>query len=343
MSEFKFDKIDSGESYSPLIGNTITEEMTKDIDNLCKQLYQSNRNFDNKGTFEKLINCIKGDKRILYYQVTVEVYDCYKNNPATVVDGLMNNFAANIIDLIDYTNSDEVKIRVDNCKGHAEKQDELKALESSKKVLYKLWDHVNLANHQYVQLKQSDEEFQLKFNDRFEKSFEESSKLKLNEFSKEMNAQLLTLVGIFTALAFMVFGSITGVANIFTNTNVSVLKLMILGCVWGIAVLNLVFVFLFCVGKMTKTRFASTDAPNASIWKKYPIVWWSDFIIGSILLLVMWIYYLKKRNGLSILDHMLQAHPYRSVVIGSLIIVLIIVLAGKKLMSLTDLHQKSTA
>lgn len=332
MNAFKFDKIDSGESYNPLIGNSITEEMTKDIDNLCKQLYQSNRSFNTKDTFEKLINCIIGEKRILYYQVTVEVYDCYKNNPITVVDGLMNNFAANIIELIEYTNSEEVKNRIDYCKSNAEKQNELKALESSKKVLYKLWDHVNLANHQYVQLKQSDEEFQLKFNERFEKSFEESSKLKLNEFSKEMNAQLLTLVGIFTALAFMIFGSITGLVNIFTNTGISVLKLMILGCVWGIAVLNLVFVFLFCVGKMTKTKFASTDVPNASIWKKYPIVWWSDLVIGSILLLTMWIYYLKNRDGLAVIDHLLQAYPKRSVAIGSLIVVLIIGIACNTLM-----------
>lgn len=140
-----------------------------------------------------------------------------------------------------------------------------------------------------------------------------------------MNAQLLTLVGIFTALAFMVFGSITGLSNLLTNVKHPVPRLIILGCVWGIAVLNLVFVFLFCVGKMTKVNFASKNDPTAFIWKKYPIVWWSDFAIGSILILSSWLYYLKNRQGLAVLDKLLLKHPGAVFYGGSTIIIVAIV------------------
>lgn len=61
------------------------------------------------------------------------------------------------------------------------------------------------------------------------------------DMSKEMNSQLLTMIGIFTALAFLVFGGINSLDNVFSE-GVPVLKLMVVGSVWGLCILNLVFV-----------------------------------------------------------------------------------------------------
>lgn len=111
-----------------------------------------------------------------------------------------------------------------------------------------------------------------------------------------MNAQLLTMVSIFTALAFLVFGSISSLGSIFSNLEIPLLKVIIVGCVWGLCILNLIFVFLFCVGKMTGLNFKSNLEPDANIIQKYPIVWWSDLIILTILAGSLWTYYIRKEN-----------------------------------------------
>ena len=54
------------------------------------------------------------------------------------------------------------------------------------------------------------------------------------------------------------------------------------GLIWGLCIFNLIYVFLFCVGKMTHLNFKSTDDPDATIFQKYPIVWWSDLLFGVI-------------------------------------------------------------
>ena len=114
------------------------------------------------------------------------------------------------------------------------------------------------------------------------------------DMTKDVNNQLLTMVSIFTALAFLVFGGISSLDNIFSVHGVPLLKLMCVGAVWGLCILNLIFVFLFCVGKMTKLNFRSSDDPEATIFQKYPVIWWTDLMLMSILLLCLWGYYIQQ-------------------------------------------------
>ena len=44
--------------------------------------------------------------------------------------------------------------------------------------------------------------------------------------SKEMNAQMITMVGIFTALAFLVFGSISSLDGIFEQNAIPLFKVI---------------------------------------------------------------------------------------------------------------------
>lgn len=145
--------------------------------------------------------------------------------------------------------------------------------------------------------------------------------------SKEMNSQLLTMIGIFTALAFLVFGGINSLDNVFSE-GVPVLKLMVVGSVWGLCILNLVFVFLFCVGKMTKLKFSSTDDETASIFQKYPIVWWSNLILTSIMILCSWLYYLTKENVHTWFGKIFHGNPLWPTVIGTVIILGVICVLG---------------
>ena len=144
-----------------------------------------------------------------------------------------------------------------------------------------------------------------------------------------MNAQLLTMVSIFTALAFLVFGGITSLGSIFSNHEIPLLKVIIIGCVWGFCLLNLIFVFLFCIGKMTGLNFKSNRDPDANLVQKYPIVWWSDLIILTILFGTLWTYYIRRENMDSWFITWCQSSPQMAMWLGYGVIVLVfIVLVG---------------
>ena len=335
-SNIKLDKVDTGENYDEHPQDDDIEEIGSKVTLLCKELMMENESFNKENCLNNLLYFMENDKRILYSQVTGFIFDRYKKSGSLKdASDIVDNMTTNLASMIEWARSDEFESTSAFQKWFKNDSDKLPKL---RKILIKLWDHINLANHQYNQLKESDDEFNRKFDNKFDSAASE----KLYKFSKEMNSQLLTLVGIFTALAFMVFGSITGLSNLITNVKQPVPRLIILGCVWGIAVLNLVFVFLFCVGKMTKAYFVSTDNPNASIWEKYPIVWWSDFAIGSILILSSWLYYLKNRQGLAVLDNLLLNHPSAVFYGGSVIIIAVIVIMFLILRRATGVKKSST-
>ena len=334
-SNIKLDKVDTGENYDEHPQDDDIEEIGSKVTQLCNELMQENENFNKENFLDTLVYFMENDKRILYSQVTSFIFDKYKKSGSLEdASDIIDDMTTNLVSMIEWTKSDgfeNTSTYQEHFRGNWGNSPKIR------KILIKLWDHINLANHQYNQLKESDDEFNRKFDNKFDSAASE----KLDKFSKEMNAQLLTLVGIFTALAFMVFGSITGLSNLITTVKQPVPRLIILGCVWGIAVLNLVFVFLFCVGKMTKANFASTDNPTASIWEKYPIVWWSDFAMGSILILSSWLYYLKNRQGLAVLDNLLLNHPGAVFYGGSAIIIAVIVIVFLILRRATGVKKSS--
>lgn len=192
-----------------------------------------------------------------------------------------------------------------------------------KKIIFKINDHVHLVNQQIGHLKLSNEEYRAKFNEHITPILDQvnNAQKSLNDkvenaqgdltnkvaeanediekFAKEYNAQIISLLGIFTAIAFMVFGAVSEFNNIFSQiSRISILKLMILGSVWGICLINLLYVFLFCVGRMTDLNFRSAKKdPHASIFQKYPVVWWSNFIVVSILLVSSVMYFFVYRLG----------------------------------------------
>lgn len=110
--------------------------------------------------------------------------------------------------------------------------DEKQKLERSRKVILKMYDHVNLAKRQYNELKESDDDFEMKFR----KSFQSHQV----ELTREMSSQLVTLVGIFTAIAFVVFGGISSLDNVFQNgiADIPLLRVMIIGIVWSLCMIN---------------------------------------------------------------------------------------------------------
>ena len=299
----------------------IIQEMTEKVNEVCQLLLTDSDKFEEKDACDKIIDYIHNHDRILYAPISNTIYACYNEHEAKEAEKMIGTMIANMQAVVDYTRSDEY---VERKKTAGKKQ---KAFDDTRKAVLKIWDHINLAQMQYSSLKQTDEEYKKKFNASIEP-------IKDN-ITKDLNAQLLTMVGIFTALAFLIFGGISSLDNIFANQEIPILKLMIVGSVWGLCILNLIFVFLFCVGKMTKLKFTSTDNPDATIFQKYPIVWWSNLVIVSIMILSMWGYYITKRNIHTWFDQICFKDPMWATIIGTGVILVVIIFITCKLIKAT--------
>ena len=308
---------------SKIDDRVVTEEMSEKITEICNLLFTDSDKFDEKNAFNAIFRYIKGYHRLLYSQISNIVYAYYNEHTTEEATNALGTMISNIEKVVAYTGTQDYRDR----KAKATNPEDKKVYEDTEKVLIKIWDHVNLAQTQYSGFKQTDEEYKRKFNKSIT-PFKE-------ELVKDMNAQLLTMVSIFTALAFLVFGGISSLGSIFSNHEIPLLKVIIVGCVWGLCILNLIFVFLFCVGKMTGLNFKSNLEPDANIIQKYPIVWWSDLIILTILAGSLWAYYIRKENIDSGFNAWCSSYPELAMWGGFGIIILIFIIVLTILMKQT--------
>ena len=280
-------------------------------------LQEDNQNFNAEAAFEELKKYILTYKRILYSIVSNIVYDITDDDNSGKPGSNPDRFGtllSNIEKLVEYTDCDE---NIAKNITAASSSEEKTAIDETRKAVWKIWDHVNLAHRQYDVLRQSDAEFKRRFNEQIRDS--------QDSMTKEMNSQLLTMVGIFTALAFVLFGGISSLQSIFEGLQEThLLKLLILGCGWGLGMLNVVFVFLFCIGKMTKLNFKSTMSPDATFWQRYPVVCWTDFLLISLLSILSWLYYCINRSGAGWLDRLISVNPILVTIIGCFVFIAVI-------------------
>lgn len=250
-------------------------------------------------------------ERILYSTISNMIYQRYSDSGIADVSGtLLSNLDA----LVQFS---------ETASNIAEKKKALKGGQSEKtvdetrKAVVKIWNHVTLASHQYTMLKQTDDEYDEKFEKRIT-SFK-------NEMAKDTNTQMITMVGIFTALAFLIFGSISSLDGIFENTSLPIFKAMAIGLIWGLCVFNMIFVFLYCIGRMTKMDFKSNQSKTSSIFQRYPIVWWTDLILLGLLVLSVWGSFVQQSDIGQALSRWASCEPWLVFIIGSLIILGLII------------------
>ncbi len=304
------------------------QERQREMQVFFSFLQIDNQNFNPEQAFKSLCNYIRTYKRILYSTVSNIVYDITDDDNSGIQGSNPDRFGtllSNIEKLVAYTDSDQ---NIAIHKTAAASDEERRIIDETKKAVWKIWDHVNLAHRQYNVLRQSDAEFKRRFDEQIRDSQE--------SMTKEMNSQLLTIVGIFTALAFILFGGISSLESVFEGLREThLLKLLILGCGWGLGMLNVVFVFLFCIGKMTKLNFKSTMSPDATFWQRYPVVCWTDFLLIALMAILSWLYYCINRNGDGWLDCLIKQSPMWVTIIGSVVIAISIVLCFMKLYKAT--------
>ena len=301
------------------------------INDFMNLLLQDNNEFKAESAFHQLVCYIQKHDRILYSHISNVIYKCYDEHTAEDAERIIASLSSNMDKLLAYSPTPQYSKKYASKSKNPQSKT---AIKDARKAIVKIWDHINLAQQQYSVLKQSDEEYQQKF-----KSLIEPYK---TQMTQDMNSQLLTMVSIFTALAFLVFGGISSLDNIFSTQGIPLLKLMCVGSVWGLCILNLIFVFLFCISKMTNLSFKSTNDPNANIFQKYPVIWWTDLMLLSILALCSWAYYVRKNNFDGWLNELFENYRPLVVIAGTLIIVWMICKSVKWLTTKTSYHPQNS-
>lgn len=178
-----------------------------------------------------------------------------------------------------------------------------------KSSVIKLWDHSNLAAAQTIYLHDSEDIF----SQRVQKNLIPFKA----EFAHEMNMHFISLIAIFTALSFIVFGGISSLDNIFNGAkNFPILILMIIGSIWSLFICNLVFVFMLFVSKFTKIPIKMSEKERASLSEKYPFIVWCNYIFLLILTVASWLYYVDYSDSGIWLLRFSREHLIYSFMIG---------------------------
>ena len=269
------------------------------VNTLCKS-----EEFNAKSAFSELFSYIKEYQRLYYSRVSNTVYSILEkddkaasNKSVVVFDTLLTNVAK----LLAYAD-DTQQIEKDWLNTATEVGVDYKNVQTTQRAVWKLWDHIQLARRQYDVLKISNSEYDEKFKARIS-GFQ-------SEITGQMNSQMISLIAIFTALAFVLFGGISSLSNVLSKLeDTHVLLLLIIGCGWGLGMMNVTFVFLYLVGKLTGLRMEATTETDASFSRKYPIVVWTDYILCALMVFMLWIYFCVNRGAVSLLDGLFFKFP----------------------------------
>lgn len=266
------------------------EEMSSETEKIISYLAVSSSEYSPQKTADDLKSYISKYKRILYSDISVYIFSLNSEQDFSILQ-------ANLQKLIEYAdglnNNDLMR------------------------VIIKIYDHANLATKQFLELKQSDEEYKEKF--------EEHMKPAKRKIERELNTQLITLVGIFTAMAFVVFGGISTLDNIFNSMkNLTILKAMIIGCVWGICMFNLIFIFMYYILKLVNHEEELNDA---NIVRRHVSVFIGNLLLLTILAMGLLLYYIDQKNLGNWFNSYTLHHPMR-IAIGGFLLIMILFVGG---------------
>lgn len=301
---------DKGKDEKTISSVDFIQKMEKEMDEICKMLSEETKSFKAEDFFARINKYVVNNERLLYTHITNYIF--------LLSEEQFGILQSNLDSVIQYMGTMEMN-------GNAPENEDADAeRERTQKTIIKIWDHVNLARKQYILFCHKDEDY--------EKIVDEKMEMAEAKISKEMNIQLISLVAIFTALSFLVFGGISSLDNIFSGVqDIPIIKLLIIGCIWCFCIMNLIFTFMFFVAKITKLSVRSTDDVNANIIKEYPLVWWSNYVIISVLCLGCWLFFVYTRGYDKQIDSFIRRYDTCFVVVGTIAIGVAMVLIAKKL------------
>lgn len=311
---------DKGNEAENSVNPNYIEHMQKEMDDICEMLTQESKPFSAKDFFDKIFDYVKNNDRLLYTNITNYIF--------TLNDETFGILQTNIDNVVNYMYGEDKDFV------NRDKDRDYRIVLRTKRTILKMWDHINLARRQYVL-------FNAK-NDQYEKIVDEKLGTASAKITKDMSGQLISLVSIFTALSFLLFGGISSLDNILDGAkDIPILKLLLIGSIWCLCIMNLIFVFMFFVAKLTGLEIRSTDDVNANAIQKYPYIWWCNWVLCSACIIFSWIYYLKRRQLFCILEEKLMYNSEMFVfVITALIVLVIIFVAIYILEQVVDYNKK---
>ena len=293
-------------------------KMETGVDNLCNLLSKDTKDFNARAFFEVLHAYIKNEDRLLYTNITNYIFSLEKEE----VFGMMQT---NLDKVIKYIYSEQFDI---DYPWVPNQRNSRNPFLKTKRTVLKMWDHMNLAKRQYVFLKLTDDDYS--------RVVDEKMKDAEGRMTKEMNMQLISLVSIFTALSFLIFGGISSLDNIFIGVkDIPIIKLMIVGTIWCFCIMNLIYVFMFFIAKLTGLNIKSTQDVNANLIQKYPLIWWCNLVIVSILIISCWAYYIKSEGFCVSTYEILIKYSTAYIFLGTIGIIILIVFAAIKIYKLS--------
>lgn len=299
-----------------VLRNDYISNMQSEMNEICESLLMETEKFKANDFIKKVKSYADKNERLLYTNMSNFIFSLDDQEFGII----QSNMDKVIEHIYNYNDSKDDSIG-ENC-------------DITKRIILKIWDHINLARRQYILFSQKDDDYQ--------RIVEKKMEIAEAKITKEMTIQLISIVSIFTALSFLIFGGMSSLDNIFEGAkDIQITKLIIVGTIWCFCIMNLVFVFLFFVGKLTKMDISSASDVNASIIKKYPLIWLSNWVIISILTLSCWAYYIQHENFSLNLYNFLKQHSTMYFLLGTGLIIFLIVVAARilyKLYNNKDLH-----
>lgn len=278
------------------------ETMKADILSICHTISSPSSRFDVKKAFNEIKQYVHNYDRLLYAEISTYCYNLKSENT--------DSFQGNLISLIEYVFSQDYEngLKAEKGKNNSE---EIDLRERTKIIVIKLYDNVNLACAQINSLKQSKDELHQHFISEFEPA--------KAEITNDMSSQLITLVGIFTAIAFLVFGGFSSLTNVFEHIGDDIAKTIMLVSMWGLIVSNGMFVFLGCIERIVKKESMT------ELFNKNSLFSWTNLILLFVFFNSLWVNIVDKYNWGNVLIKFCQNANKYVAIFGFVVILLMFV------------------
>lgn len=171
--------------------------------------------------------------------------------------------------------------------------------DEKKDIVFKLFDHINLASKQANKFRNITSNFDEKMK-KEEEFIERKTKEAMDEvksMKKKLMGELISLIAIFTALSFVIFGGINSLGSLTSSINAVLANGLEISAInkpiilWGIAMFNLLNLFMSFIFKLTDNSKSIFDEEISccSRWKLIISKYGFMIIVNGLLLCLYFI------------------------------------------------------
>lgn len=252
------DKLLNAQKGSGVARNETFHRQEEVQDNLFSLIIISPEVFDIKNWIKDFSKFSKDYKKLLYSKISSRIIACGDND---VIENLTNNISTVI---------EAIKPKE---KGKKIKDSFIPVDADCYTLFLKFHDHCNLAMTQRDVYLRTEEDFKKiaattksevdeslkKATDEITKHAQDSED-KINSLEKNITGQLISLVSIFTALSFVIFGGISVLGSLLENVKtLPLLNILFVADLWMLCMINLFVIFVRLIIKLTDAKDVNLD------------------------------------------------------------------------------------